>query len=169
MSCPGDRSIIIPENSTSSVTMGANSMMSNNTKNNNRAQYNNNLTSKNAIYKKYKCRKVLKTYPSFTPIINSLSATSSAKGTYSVVYINGSNFLPPVIGVTYVNFGTYKNLPIIFFSSAYISFTIPLNAPVGNYPVVVVNVYNNNFSQPVNYSYPGILNYSNKVIYSIIL
>lgn len=167
--CPGNKSLTIG-NSNSTTNMGANSSMSNNKEvnNNNSAQYNNNLTAKNPLYTQNKCRKVLKTYPSFTPTINSLSATSSVKGVYSVVYINGSNFLPPPVGVTYVNFGPYKNLPILFFSSTYISFTIPLNAPVGNYSVVVVNVYNGNFSQQVNTSYPGVLNYSNQVIYSIL-
>jgi hypothetical protein len=168
-SCPGNKSLTIGNSST--TTMGANSSMSNNTTNNknNSAQYNNNLTAINPFYNKNKCRKILKTYPSFRPTINTLSTTSSVKGAYSVVYINGSNFLPQCIGVTYVNFGAYKNLPIIFFSSTYISFTIPLNAAVGNYSVVVVNVYNGNFSQQVNTSYPGILNYSNQVTYSILL
>jgi hypothetical protein len=168
MSCPGDSDSVINRNANIIGVFGANSMMSNNTNNNNSAQYNNNLTQQNPFYNNNKCRRTSNTYPSFTPTISSLSRTSSAKGLYSVVYINGSNFLPPSIGVTYVNFGNYTNLPIIFISSTYISFTIPLNASVGDYSVVVVNIYNGNFSAQVNTSYPGILNYSNSINYTIV-
>jgi hypothetical protein len=169
MSCPGDRNAVISNETSSIGFVGANSSISNNKTNtvNSNAQYNNNLTQNNPFYTQNKCKKILKTYPSFTPTINSLSTTSSTKGSYSVVYIDGSNFLPPSIGTTYVNFGVYTNLPVIFFSSSYLSFTVPLNAPIGNYSVIVVNVYNGNFSSQVNTSYPGILNYSNSIIYTI--
>jgi hypothetical protein len=92
---------------------------------------------------------------------------TSVKNTYSVVYINGLNYLPPCIGSTYVNFGEYKQLPIIYFNSNYLSFTIPFNAKAGIYSIVVVNVYNANFSQQVNTSYAGNLNYSNTMQYTI--
>ena len=64
-----------------------------------------------------KCKGKKSFYPSFTPIINSLSVTSNAVGMYTVIYISGSNFLPPCNGNTYVNFGPYTNIPITFFSS----------------------------------------------------
>jgi len=110
-----------------------------------------------------KCRNRNGFYPSFTPIINSLSVTSSSYGIYSVVYINGSNFLPG----SYVNFGPFKQLPIIFFSSFNLSFVVPLNAIPDTYNVIVVNVYNGNFSPSINQSYPGNLNYSNIITYTI--
>ena len=79
------------------------------------------------------CRKYKSVYPSFTPTINSLSVSSSIHGTYSNVMINGSNFLPPCYGTTYVNFGPfnqfsgpYKHLPITFYSTSAISFVVPL-------------------------------------------
>ena len=106
-------------------------------------------------------------YPSFNPKINNLSVTSSAAGVYQIVYINGLNFLPPLNGSTYVNFGSFTNLPITFYSSFNISFVVPSNAVAGNYNVVVVNLYNGNFSTPVNNSYPSIPNFSNSVTYTV--
>lgn len=107
-------------------------------------------------------------YPSFNPQIYNLSVTTSASGVYSLVYINGLNFFPPCNGSTYVNFGSFTNLPITFYSSFNISFVVPSNAVAGNYNVVVVNLYNGNFSTPVNNSYPSIPNFSNPVRYTII-
>jgi len=106
-------------------------------------------------------------YPSFNPKINNLSVTTSASGMYSLVYINGFNFFPPCNGTTYVNFGSFTNLQITFYSSFNISFLVPLNAVAGNYNVVVVNLYNGNFSTPVNNIYPSIPNFSNPVTYTI--
>ena len=103
-------------------------------------------------------------YPSFNPIINNLSSNLSSFGIYSQVYINGSNFQ----GTSFVNFGPYKNLPIIFYSSFNISFVVPLNAPIGSYNVIVVSIYNGNFSPQINTSYPGNQNYSNSITYNII-
>ena len=114
------------------------------------------------------CRKYKGFYPSFTPTINSLSVTKSDAGKYSNVMINGSNFLPPCYGSTYVNFGIYKNLPITFYSTANASFIVPLNAIPGSYNVQVVNVYNGNFSPSVNQSYPGNPNFSNAIIYTLL-
>jgi hypothetical protein len=113
------------------------------------------------------CRRYKSVYPSFTPTINSLFVRSSLAGEYSNVMINGSNFLPPSYGVTYVNFGPFKNLPITFYSTTAISFVVPLNALPGTYIVQVVNIYNGNFSPTVNQSYPGIPNFSNSFTYSI--
>jgi hypothetical protein len=107
-------------------------------------------------------------YPSFTPVIYSISVNSSIAGVYTVVTIQGSNFMPPCNGETYVNFGTYTRIPIIFYSTFTISFVVPLNAVAGTYNIRVVNIYNGNFSLPVNQSYPGIPNYSNVVLYTIL-
>jgi len=168
-SCPGDSSTRISQILVTIGNYGANSVISNNTTitNENRAQYFSNLTRNNIFYILNKCRKTFNKYPSFTPVIFSLSVTSSKKGSYSLVYINGENFLPVTNGTTYVNFGEFKNLPITYYSSNTISFVVPLNANTGNYQVNVVNVYNSNFSTPVNYTYSGTLNFSNPENYTI--
>jgi hypothetical protein len=114
------------------------------------------------------CRKVSTiSYPSFAPVINNFSVNTSVSGVYSLVYIYGINFLPPVYGTTYVNFGSFKQLPITFYSNSSISFVVPLNASPGNYNTVVVNIYNSNYSPTVNHSYAGNPNYSNSNIYTI--
>lgn len=111
------------------------------------------------------CRKFSGFYPSFTPILNALSVTSSPSGTYTLVYISGSNFLPN--GVTFVRFGNIGFLPVTYYSSFDLSFVVPLNAVPGNYTVQVVNSYNGNFSPQVNQSYSGNLNYSEPIIYTV--
>jgi len=120
------------------------------------------------------CRRYKSVYPSFAPTINSLSVSSSVHGTYSNVMINGSNFLPPSYGTTYVNFGPfnqfsgpYKNLSITFYSTSAISFIVPLNLVPGIYNVQVGNIYNDNFSPPVRQTYPGIPNLSNSQTYTL--
>ncbi len=114
-----------------------------------------------------KCKGQKSVYPSFTPVIDNISVNSSFFGVYTVVTIQGSNFLPPCNGNTYIKFGPYTNLPIIFYNSFYISFVVPLDAPVGFYTIQAVNVYNDNFSLPVSQSYFGKLNYSNSVPFTI--
>ena len=169
MSCPKSSSATISSN-VSSGFVGANSVASNNYTQTNitSPQYNNNLTQNNSSYLQSNCRKIVSKYPYFSPIIFSLSVTKSVSGSYSVVYIFGSNFLPPTIGTIYVNFGSYTQLPIIFFNNSCVSFVVPLNAKVGEYLVKVVSIYNGNFSPQVNNTYPGNLNYSNGVTYTII-
>jgi hypothetical protein len=111
------------------------------------------------------CRKSKPKYPSFTPILSGLSTTTSPSGGYSLVYISGSNYLPD--GVTLVKFGN-EYLPVIYYSSSYLSFVVPLNFNPGNYAVRVANIYNGNFSPVVNQSYPGNINLSdNSIIYTI--
>ena len=107
-------------------------------------------------------------YPNFKPSIYSLSVYSSTQGYYQVVYIAGTNFLPPPYGYTYVNFGGFKNLQITFYTTETISFIVPINSMSGIYNVTVVNIYNSNFSPSVNSSYPGNPNVSNSVEYTII-
>ena len=103
--------------------------------------------------------------PSFTPEIYSLSVYTSPANTYSFVGINGKNFLPN--GTTTVNFGTYKNIPVTYSSSFNISFVVPLNAPIGNYNVVVINTYNSNYSPNINNFYNQNTNSSNSMIYTL--
>ena len=112
-----------------------------------------------------KCRTYKGTYPSFTPRLESLSVTSSSIGAYSSVYVYGANFLPN--GTTFIKFGNYGYLPVTYYSSFNVSFSVPLNATTGNYAVQIVNVYNSNFSPQVNQSYPGNLNFSNSLTYTI--
>ena len=111
------------------------------------------------------CRKYKGFYPSFTPVLGSLSVTSSAEKTYSLVYITGSNFLPG--GATFIKFGILGYYPVIFYSSYNLSFVVPENAAPGNYNVQVVNLYNSNFSPPINQTYTGNLNYSKPIIYTV--
>jgi hypothetical protein len=103
--------------------------------------------------------------PSFTPNLYSLSVTTSASGAYCVVNVNGTNFLPG--GTTFIQFGGFGYLPVTYYSSFNLSFVVPLNAIPDNYPVKVVNLYNGNFSTPVNQSYSGNLNYSNAITYTV--
>lgn len=124
--------------------------------------YNKHIRSINGIT----CKKYNR-YPSFNPIIYNTSITTSKSGVFTNVEINGDNFLPPCYGVTYVNFGSFQNISIVFYSSFNISFTIPLNAPLGDYELYVINVYNNNFCPKVKQFYPGNQNYSNKLNYTL--
>jgi hypothetical protein len=138
----------------------------------NRPQYSQNLTKSSTKYlAKLPCRNTKGFYPSYVPAIFNLSVSTSIHGKYTLVYITGGNFQPPCSGITYVNFtnasSSYKNLPIIFFSTTYLSFVIPIDAAIGNYSIVVVNVYNGNFSPNVYNVYPGILDYSNAVNYTL--
>jgi len=103
------------------------------------------------------CRKYKGFLPNKNPVINSLSNYISSFGIYNVVYITGVNFT--TYG-TSVNFGPYKNIPVIFFSSSYISFVVPVNIPIGNYNVQVTTNNNSN-------SNPDLL-YSNVVSYDIV-
>ena len=114
-----------------------------------------------------RCRRYQPAYPKFAPIIYNLNPDIVNQGAYSVVYINGQNFLPPCYGTTYVNCGTFTNIPITFYSSFNISFVVPVNIIAGTYTVTVVNIYNNNFSPAVNSSYPGIPNYSNSLYLTV--
>jgi hypothetical protein len=153
-SCPGDKSVTNEDTNTINL----------------RAQYENNLTQFDKTYiKNFRCRQSKGYYPSYVPVIYNLSTTTSLHGTYSLVYITGDRFQPECSGKTYVNFisstHSYTKLPITFFSSTYISFVVPIDAPAGTYSVHAVNVYNGNFSPQVNNSYPGILDYSNGVDY----
>ena len=112
-----------------------------------------------------KCELAKGFLPSFTPEIYSLSVDTSLAGAHSFVGINGSNFLPN--GITTVNFGTYKNIPVTYSSSFNISFLVPRSLPPGNYNVVVINTYNSNYSSNINNFYNQNTNYSNSMIYTL--
>lgn len=66
-----------------------------------------------------------------------------------------------------MNFGSFTNIQITFYSSFNISFVVPVNATAGTYDVTVVNIYNSNFSPAVNNSYAGIPNYSNSFTFTV--
>ena len=119
------------------------------------------MTDYYAIAKK--CKLSQGFLPSFTPEIYNISKNISAAGDYSVVFIVGKNFLPN--GTTYVNFGSYQNISVSYFSSYNISFVVPANAIIGSYDIVVVNNYSSNFSANINNYYNNNLNYSNSETY----
>jgi hypothetical protein len=122
----------------------------------------NNSKTKNSIFN-FNCRKGF--LPSFTPELSGLSSTSSESNTYKMIFVYGSNFLPN--GTTFIQFGSFGYLPVTYYSSFILSFVVPLNAIAGNYSVKIVNLYNGNFSTPVNQTYSSNLNYSNSITYTI--
>ena len=130
------------------------------------AQFNSSIIQNYVIPKSTKkCRKFKGFYPSFTPVLSGLSNTTSSSGVYSLVYLTGSNFLPN--NSTFIKFGNYGYIQATYYSSFNLSFVVPLNAVPGTYNVSVVNLYNGNFSPPVNQSYPGNLNFSNSITYTL--
>ena len=114
---------------------------------------------------KKKCKLAKGFLPSFTPAIYNLTVDTSPAGVYSFVGITGSNFLPN--GITTVNFGPYKNIPVTYSSSFNISFVVPTYLPAGNYNVIVINTYNSNYSPNINNFYNQNTNYSNSMIYTL--
>jgi hypothetical protein len=115
------------------------------------------------------CRKYVAGYPNFKPVLFSLSVTSSVAGVYTLVYINGENFLPN--GDTYIHFGPVTNIPVNYYSSSNISFVVP---PINNikdvmtYNVVAVNIYNGGYGFAVKYPGVASVNYSNPLKYTVI-
>ena len=88
------------------------------------------------------CRSYIQgNYPNLIPNIYSLSSYNAPifrTSTYPfTIYILGTNFNANEI--TSITLGSYKNIPITFYSSTSISFIIPLNAKIGEYNVQVVN------------------------------
>ena len=127
--------------------------------------YSSNVTNSVIPNSTKNCRKYKSFYPSFSPVLNNLSIDSSPQSVYKVVNVTGSNFLPN--NTTFIKFGNYGYLPVIYFSSFNLSFEIPEDAKTGVYTVQVVNLYNDNFSPQINRSYPGNLNYSNSLNFII--
>jgi hypothetical protein len=103
------------------------------------------------------CRKYKGFLPNITPAIDSLSSSISAPGQYSLVYINGKNFTPYNISVT---FGTIQNIPIVYYSSFTISFVVPLYVSEGAYTVQVVANNNSNNALMTTLLYSNIVNYT---------
>lgn len=93
-------------------------------------------------------------YPDTSPVINELSTYSSEQGKYKLVYISGNNFsLEGKTGYSTVTIGTFTNLPVVFYSSQYISFQVPIIIAPGVYSVTVVNNSQNPlYSNSVNYT-----------------
>jgi len=96
------------------------------------------------------CRTYKGFYPNIEPVIYNLSQNTSAQGAYALVYITGNNYL--LDGSTRVNFGSYTNLPVTFFSSVTLSFIVPADAPVGVYSVRVTTVDNTQVVPSTMYS-----------------
>jgi len=82
------------------------------------------------------CLKYKKVNPDFTPKIYSLSINSALYQTYPTVYIYGDQFFPS--SKTSVKFGNL-NVPVIYYNSSTISFTVPTGVFEGLYDVEVVN------------------------------
>ncbi len=78
-------------------------------------------------------------YPNTSPIIYNLSQSSSQSENYTILYIYGLNFL---YNSTTVTFGTITNIPVNFYTSNDISFSIPINSLPGSYSVQVVTIPN---------------------------
>lgn len=106
--------------------------------------------------KQIRCRKYRLSYPSITPVIYSLSTTSSNQGIYTEVFLSGLNFYP--FGKTVLNFGSYKNIPISYLSSFNISFVVPIDASAGNYDVQVANISSTQVTPC--YFYSNIINFN---------
>jgi len=104
------------------------------------------MTSKIPLLQPFVCRKSVALIPDVTPIISNLSRESSQQGIYTIVTIYGNNFsLYGITGISVVDFvstnkkQTFPNLPVFFYSSQEISFSVPLNALPDNYSITVVN------------------------------
>jgi len=92
-----------------------------------------------------KSRKVDDNYPNTSPIINSMSPSTSVLGDYTVCYLSGSNFSKSnTTGNSSVTFGDITNIPITFYNSLYISFIIPV-INLDPYITYDVKVINNNY------------------------
>ena len=80
-------------------------------------------------------------YPNLKPTIYSLSSYNASIFRITsypfTVYILGTNFNTDEN--TTITFGSYKKIPITFYSSTSISFVIPREAIQGEYNVQVVN------------------------------
>jgi hypothetical protein len=100
--------------------------------------------------------------PNITPIIYGLSTYTSKISVYTVVYISGANFFP--FGTTTVTFGPFTNIPVTFYSSYNISFSLPQSTrsilALGTYSVQVISV-----NDKTNL-FPSTI-YSNKVLYTL--
>jgi len=110
------------------------------------------------------CRKYASFYPTFNPSINTLSVNDCSAGVYTLVYVNGANFLP---NNSYVSLGGFINLSVTFYTSSAISFVVPYNITAGVYKVTVINKYNGNFGPSINNSYSGHSCYSNSVLFTV--
>ena len=96
--------------------------------------------TKNINTKIVSCRLYKGFYPNLSPKISSVQPSTTKKNVYTVINISGENFFP--YGTTKVNFGNYKNIEVVFFSSFNISFSIPYGVASGNYQLVVINNFN---------------------------
>lgn len=112
-----------------------------------------------------KCRKYSGQYPDFTPVLSSLSETSSGIDEYKKVVITGENFMPN--GTTQVQFGSYGVVPTTYYGSGMMSFVVPQGLLPAIYAVQVINIYNNHFSLRTPQHQAGKKNYSQVIHYQI--
>jgi hypothetical protein len=100
--------------------------------------------------------------PNIKPVIYGLSTYTSKITTYTVVYITGANFFP--FGTTTVTFGPLSNIPVTYYSSFNISFTLPQTTrsilALGTYSVQVASINDKTQLFPTTV-------YSNKVLYTL--
>ena len=100
--------------------------------------------------------------PNITPIIYGLSTYTSKISEYIVIYISGANFFP--FGTTNVTFGPFNNIPVTYYSSFSISFSLPQSTrsilALGTYSVQVTTINNSTNLFPTTV-------YSNKVLYTL--
>lgn len=78
--------------------------------------------------------------PNLKPYIYNLSKYSASFNSYIQIYVNGENFFPN--GVTKVEFGNIKNIPISYISSQSFYFEVPYVAFPGIYNIIVKNNVN---------------------------
>jgi hypothetical protein len=97
-----------------------------------------------------KCKPQKGFLPNIDPVIFGLSDYDSSANIYHPIFIAGENFFPN--GATAVNFGSYTNLAVTYYSSFNISFIIPIEAVPGNYIVQVISLYSGSTSQNILYS-----------------
>jgi hypothetical protein len=110
-------------------------------------------SSDSKIASAVKCRKFEYKYPDTSPVIYSLSVTSSVLGEYTVCYINGLNFSKSTTtGNSTVTFGDIANIPVIFYSSLNLSFVVPNSINLVAGTTYLVQVVNNNYFPSTTYS-----------------
>jgi hypothetical protein len=90
--------------------------------------------------KQYNCVKYRRIVPNIEPSIYSLSSYSAKFNTYIQIYVYGENFLPN--GISSVDFGSIKNIPISYINHGSFYFEVPFVSFPGVYNVVVKNNIN---------------------------
>lgn len=116
--------------------------------------------------KQYNCVKYKRIVPNIQPSIYSLSSYSAKFNTYIQIYVYGENFLPN--GVSSVDFGSIKNIPISYINHNSFYFEVPFVSFPGVYNIVVKNNINLFGRNIIANSISGISLESNIVEFTII-